>query len=54
MFNFPMTNIFPAIIIGLSFWSSLSYFVGRMPLHGWYWFFAGALNFVVLFMSEEI
>ena len=52
MFNFPMTNVFPVLIIGLSLWSSVVYFIARAPLHGSYWLFAGLLNLVVLFMKE--
>jgi hypothetical protein len=49
---FPMTNIFPVLIIGMSFWSSIVYGLHREPLHAGYWFCAGALNLCVLFMKE--
>lgn len=52
MFNFPKTNIFPALIIGLSLWASLVYYVDHKPYHGSYWLFAGLLNLCVLFMGE--
>jgi hypothetical protein len=47
-----MTNVFPILIIGLSFWAALVYFVGKQPLHGTYWTAAGILNTVVLFMGD--
>jgi len=50
--HFPMTNIFPFIIICLSFWAGVVYAVARMPAHAIYWFCAAALNLCVLFMKE--
>lgn len=50
--NFVMSNMFPVIIIGLSFWAGIVYAIQRMPLHAAYWAFAGALNLCVLFMRE--
>jgi len=47
-----MPNIFPVIIICLSFWAGVTYGFHRMPLHSVYWFAAATLNTVVLFMGE--
>jgi len=47
-----MPNIFPVIVIGMSFWAGIVYAVQRMPLHAAYWFLAGSLNVCVLFMKE--
>ena len=52
MFNFPMTNFFPFLIISLSAWSSIVYFINKDIPHGVYWACAAVLNISVLMMGE--